>query len=329
MSRLDRIYTNLNNFKQIDISVSWTVCDSDHALVRATFVSQDNKPIRPKIRNLDPQVVMDPNNLIILREYLLEQLATLREDVNPHLRLEYAKMTIRTKAYELSKKMQSEEFTNLRLLDEDIKLHERLLREGSSPEEEAEIILHMERQTNEKNRILDRQGKNLAWKAKTKWYNEGERSNKYFLNLLKRNTVGAEMTSIIDNGNQITDPIQIENCINDYYSRLYDEEADSERLDENIFSEMFKLQIEEATTVTQPLTLAELGAALKPLKDTTPGPDAISHIYLKKLWYILGPLIVKAWQYSIEQNKLPPSHERSFLRIIPKAGKDTKLLKNW
>ncbi len=46
--------------------------------------------------------------------------------------------------------------------------------------------------------------------------------------------------------------------------------------------------------MNMPITLAELWLALKPLKDTAPGPDGITHIYLKKLWDILGPLIVEA-----------------------------------
>jgi hypothetical protein len=57
---------------------------------------------------------------------------------------------------------------------------------------------------------------------------------------------------------------------------------------------MFKLEENEANIMNMPITLAELWLALKPLKDTAPGPDGITHIYLKKLWDILGPLIVEA-----------------------------------
>jgi hypothetical protein len=77
------------------------------------------------------------------------------------------------------------------------------------------------------------------------------------------------------------------------------------------------------------LPLDELWAALKPLKDTAPGPDGISHLYLKKLWPILGPIILNAWNYSLQINKMPPSHYSSLLKLIPKAGKDGTLLKNW
>jgi hypothetical protein len=51
---------------------------------------------------------------------------------------------------------------------------------------------------------------------------------------------------------------------------------------------MFELQAEEAKLMTTPITISELWAVLKPLKDTAPGPDGISHIYLKKIWDIMA-----------------------------------------
>jgi Reverse transcriptase (RNA-dependent DNA polymerase) len=68
---------------------------------------------------------------------------------------------------------------------------------------------------------------------------------------------------------------------------------------------------------------------LRSLKATTPGPDGISNMHLKKLFDIIGPLIIDAWQHSLQTNELMSSHKNSFLRLIPKPGKDTRELKNW
>jgi hypothetical protein len=46
-------------------------------------------------------------------------------------------------------------------------------------------------------------------KAKTRWYNEGEKSNKYFLNLLKRNSESSEMTKLNINGTITTNENEI------------------------------------------------------------------------------------------------------------------------
>ncbi len=174
MSRLDRIYLKLTNFKCVDVTTDWTFSDPDHAAVIATLVcGHKNKLKGPRICRLDAQVVANWETLNELRQYLLDQLNTLDINAHPHLRLEFAKMTIRTKALELGKKLRDAELTNLALVNDDIRIHEALLQRTSSPEEEAEIVLHLEQLNNEKNNILQKQGEQLAWKARSKWCNEG------------------------------------------------------------------------------------------------------------------------------------------------------------
>jgi hypothetical protein len=68
---------------------------------------------------------------------------------------------------------------------------------------------------------------------------------------------------------------------------------------------------------------------LRSLKATTPGPDGMSNVYLKKLWDIIGPLLLDAWKYSIANGEMTTSHRFSILRLIPKPGKDKRELKNW
>ncbi len=70
LSRLDRIYVRLNNYRQINIETDWTFCDSDHALVHAKFIGNANKIQGPKICRLDPRVVLETESLQILREQL-------------------------------------------------------------------------------------------------------------------------------------------------------------------------------------------------------------------------------------------------------------------
>jgi hypothetical protein len=283
----------------------------------------------PKICRLEPQVVQDRESLEELRHYLMDQLASLNPNIDPHSKLEFAKMTIRTKALELSKKLRNIEKINLQIVEEDIKIHERLMTQSSTVDETLQIALHLERQTNEKNKILETQGKNLAWKARTKWYNEGERSNKYFLNLLKRNNTITEMDQIQVEGRLIKDPRQIGVVVNEYYTKLYNNINTNAEPNLSYLKDLFKVTEHEIVILSAPITLMELWSSLKPLKDTAPGPDGISHIYLKKLWDIIGPLILDSWHYALLTNKMTHSHERSYLRLIPKAGKDTLLLTNW
>jgi hypothetical protein len=329
MSRLDRIFLKLNGFKRLNITSDWTLSDSDHAAVILNLGNNLNKTRVPKICKLDPQVVTNPEALTELRQYLFDQLSTVDINSTPHFKLEFVKMTIRTKSLEISKALRDAEVVNLKFINDDIRLHEELLKGSMSSEEVADVILHIEQLTNEKNRILNQQGEQLAWKAKTKWYNEGEKSNKYFLNLLKSKNARNEMSSIRENDQIITDPKEINDTVNDYYNKLYNGSKPINEDDGSYLADLFNLNEAEANSVNAPLTLQELWLTLRPLKDSAPGPDGISHIYLKKLWDIIGPIILDAWNFSITTKTLPPSYTRSYLRLIPKAGKDTSLLKNW
>jgi hypothetical protein len=82
-------------------------------------------------------------------------------------------------------------------------------------------------------------------------------------------------------------------------------------------------------TIHAPITMHELWLTLRPTRATTLGPDGMSNNYLKNLWDIIGPIILDAWQHSLRTGTLPPSHQRSILRLIPKAGKDRTEIKNW
>jgi hypothetical protein len=68
---------------------------------------------------------------------------------------------------------------------------------------------------------------------------------------------------------------------------------------------------------------------LRTCKDSAPGPDGISYSHLAAVWPTMGKLITDAWKYSLETKHLPISHRTSFLKLIPKAGKNQKDLANW
>jgi retron-type reverse transcriptase len=216
----------------------------------------------------------------------------------------------------------------LKLITEDINAHVDLLKRTVDPLLQEEIGEVIESRTNERNALLDKKGKYLAWRAKMKWYNEGEKSNKYFLNLLKRRTEQSEMTSIEIDGSIVTDQESINYEVNEYYKRLYSQNS-TMQMDDSFLSNLFELLPNDADRVTSPITLNDLWEELKPLKETAPGPDGISNIFLKKLWDIIGPVILDSWLYSLTIGKLPPSHSSSYLRLIPKAGKNSQQLKNW
>jgi hypothetical protein len=138
----------------------------------------------------------------------------------------------------------------------------------------------------------------------------------------------SEMDTLIINGVETSDQKLIKEHVQDFYQKLYSH-GRATNIDATFLNHMFEVDDDQNDVIKAEITLNELWQTLKGLKATTPGPDGISNAYLKKLFDIIGPLIVEAWSYSIRHDRLMTSHQRSYLRLIPKPGKDKKELKNW
>ena len=105
--------------------------------------------------------------------------------------------------------------------------------------------------------------------------------------------------------------MQVQDDDNDFLSNISPISGDSER------------------EITRQITEEELRATLQSCQDSAPGPDGIPYSIIGLLWPAFGPLLTNAWKYSLETGKLPTSHKQSFLKLIPKAGKDLRRLTNW
>jgi len=329
MSKVDRILYRLTNFARKKIYTDWTFIRTDHAAVVAQFEHEHKVTTKSSHVKLCNEILKDPVKLNELRHYLITQLSDPQlGSFNPHAKLEFAKMTIRSKALDIMAQSRKKQNMTLVELNKDINKNTSLLSNEVNAELQNILVSELELLKTQRDSILDIQGYKLAKCAKTKWYNEGEKSNKYFLNLLKRQQYKSEMDCLIINGIEVKDHKRIREYVQNFYKNLYNHGRQTE-IDHTFFDNMFVVDADQNNSIHKELTLQELWQTLKPLKATTPGPDGISNTYLKKLFDILGPMIIDAWKYSLDKQVLMPSHRKSLLRLIPKPGKDKRELKNW
>ena len=137
---------------------------------------------------------------------------------------------------------------------------------------------------------------------------------------------------IDDAGNRILDEKGIEEEIVKFYKSLYENyDKASLRINEHdhFFDEITPVSAQVRDEVSKAITIEELYDVMKSCKNSAPGPDGIPYSIWTGLWSIAGKVLMEAWKYTLENNVLPPSHRVSFLKLIPKAGKDLKLLTNW
>jgi hypothetical protein len=181
-----------------------------------------------------------------------------------------------------------------------------------------------------RNLILDERSKKLAEKAKTKWFYEGEKSNKYFLNLLNKRRGVNKIEKLSTEDGDITEENEINSMINDFYKNLYERDEPNDReADEHFYENIIKVDNQEAVKVMAPLTKEEIFRVLKTCKDSAPGHDGIPYSYYRHFWNFFGDTIAQAWSEALSGGSLPDSHKVSILRLLPKIGKDPSKLTNW
>ena len=329
-SRLDRIYFQ-HNLRLANCSVDWTFTNSDHGAVIGEFTDGENSK-RQKHLRLNPESLKSEQFKIeFLREYS-SQVQQIPPGWDPHQTLEFHKCAIRsayTLAEETRKRREKGEYE---FIKEDLQSHITALENCTGNSTKANRLMNKINILKAKITNLNlEKGSKLANALKTKWYNEGEKSNKYFLALLRRRELNGQLNELEINQVTETDKDKIEEHVTTFYKALYNQ--DTEQYSETEKNELLRflepLNDAEINAINEPLTIDKVYQTLKDTNDSCPGPDGIPYSYLKATWQWFGSVLINSWHYSMQIRRLPESHRTSWLRLIPKAGKNTKDLKNW
>ena len=334
-SKLDRVMYRSNQVECVNIEANWSLSSSDHAAVIASFkiIGKSSSPRRINIARLDPSLLQDPNSSSRIRADFVEMYSNVDDNWNPHVKLEFAKVCLRSVVERVQADFKRKERTDEEEVNESLnRLIGRLGTLGGQDfEEKEEIIEIIEALRGRKEALIEQKGKRLAERLATKWYNEGEKSNRYFMRLLNRQAPDKLDVLCKDDGTEVTDLDEINRAVVDFYKELYETYDSIVEVngDDNFFNNLPRCSQINDFTVSAPLTVNELFEVLGTCRDSAPGPDGIGYGYIRFLWDVFGPLMVQGWEYSLRTGNLAPSHRLSFLRLIPKLGKDPKKLTNW
>ena len=90
-------------------------------------------------------------------------------------------------------------------------------------ESSEELLVEYHTYKNELESIYNYITEGIILRSKVDWYEHGEKSSKYFLNLEKRNKAKSHIRKIVidDNLNETTDPGEILSYLRNFYSCLY------------------------------------------------------------------------------------------------------------
>jgi exonuclease III len=341
-SRLD--YILISNSLAINSVQSYTnkyPNESDHSILY-TELSYNELKFGPGILKCNSSLLENKQT----KERIEANINKIVEDMpahwNHHCRLDYAKMKLRELMIKEGKaKSKADNSTllhnNLELVKLNSKL-DKLLGEEWCPNSEEDKLSTLNKlkeainMVENNNKVLQEELSNkLIFRSRVKWTEEGEKSTKYFLNLIKERQAKMKIRKIVANGRVHTTQDEISKAISNFYKNLYKKEEGLKDLtssSEEMFENLPKLSEEDQKALDAPLSLNELKNALKTCGESAPGPDGITYKTYDHLWNTFGNLIYNAWTYSCQVKSLPTSQKDSVITLLEKKEKDKTKIEN-
>ena len=240
----------------------------------------------------------------------------------PMEKWEVLKERIKKTSIEYSKSKSSEDKLVLAQLSESVNEFE-----ANFPLTQEQDKIYMETKKDFEEKMFERiQG--VMFRSKTKWYEEGERNTKYFYSLEKSRYNAKTCFKVLsEQGKELTNPKDILEEQRKFYQELYREDQEVKFTWTNHHSVKVPEDIREDQN--QQITIEELAKAAKEMNNNkTPGEDGIPVDFYKVFWKQLSPILYETMLQSYERKYLHPSARRGILNLIPKAGKDSRYIKN-
>ena len=257
--------------------------------------------------------------------------------VSPALLWEMIKLKIRETSLNYAKQRKKERADQTEELEKTITTLERTLEDKNIEGQLSEQLLDVLKSKKERyESIIEHRTKGAILRSQSRWYNEGEKNTKYFLNLEKRHYKQGTISQLrINNDNFITkDNDILKECLS-FYKNLYTTKltgGQDPSINQFFFPEEGDVHLSKAEEISceGPLTETECFSSLKQMADSkTPGTDGLPAEFYKIFWSDISDALIAALNFSYDSNKLSITQRRGLIKLIPKKETDLKNLKNW
>ena len=172
-------------------------------------------------------------------------------------------------------------------------------------------------------------------RSRARWYEHGERSSKYFLNLEKRNHVKKHIRKLDINGVLTTDPLKILNEQKRFYQELYQSINKMSNNSEIISLFLDNLNIPKLSETDKnycegKISVSECHKLLDSFQNNkTPGNDGMPIEFYKKFWSLISDPFINSINECFEKGEMSVSQKQAVITLIEKKGKDRSSLENW
>ena len=246
------------------------------------------------------------------------------------------KLQIRSSSLHYAKKKKAKMKSQETSLEVDILALQRKLEENNFSEtEKTDILNELDVKILQKEEISKLKIQGTIIRSKSRWYNEGEKNTKYFLNLEKRHfnkktikNLQLANNSIIKTDSEILKEAEsfyrqlYSTCspqVDDTYANIFFPEENTVMLDEQGQNECEGL-----------LTKAECLESLKSMESNkSPGSDGLPAEFYKVFWNDVHHYLLNALNCAYAKGLLAVTQRRGLITLLPKKNKPANFLKNW
>ncbi len=302
---------------------------TDHSLITLCLSLQDN-PRGPGFWKFNCSLLHDTEYVNMIKNTIRETVEMNRE-ANHQLLWDVVKDQVRgdTIRYSSVKKKLSSQ--KQKELEEKV---QRLESELDTNPESDSISAELIKGREDLDKIHEEKTKGARIRCRANWYEDGEKSTKYFLNLEKRNYNNKVINKLIDkDSNVITDVKQIQNEQKSFYEDLYSSRL---RADNNEAHDLFfpdvrtTLTEDESADIEGEISESELLASLKSTANNkSPGSDGFPCEFYKFFWQDITTLVVNSLNMALRKGEMSSTQKHGLITLLPKKGKDILYLKNW
>ena len=246
------------------------------------------------------------------------------------------KMQIRSSSLKYAKEKKAKIKSKEKTLESDISSLRKQLEEGNlSDTAKSDICKELDIKTLQFEKISQYHTRGAILRSKARWYNEGEKISKYFLNLQKRhfNTKTIKQLKLDDNSVINTDDKILKEA-KAFYQKLYTTSKEQSTPDhaDIFFPEGFTEILDEQSQKECEglLTDAECLGSLKTMSpNKSPGTDGLPAEFYKIFWDDVKPFLINALNHGYAKGHLSITQKRGMITLVPKKNKPAILLKNW
>ena len=325
-SRLDYVYVSTSLISRVQAhETQWYSFGStyDHASVTVKIGSKIEIPRGRSFPKLFKSDIVSPRSVEWIRSQLEEARLQIPNHWNPHQVHDFLKMILRSKTLEI--RAMNKKFSSTKAIAD--KINEVLRIPTDEARSEADRLKIELLQAEEAEAEV------LRLRAGIKWREQGEKSSKYFMGLLKSREASRTMQNLADDTGRIIHRLQdVLDHVRSFYVSLYKKTRGiplGDPQDDEFFTHCPTLDPVQQQQLSSPINVEELKEALKSCTDSAPGLDGIPYSYYLAFGDIMLPSLLNSWNYALQTGQVAQSHLQACITLLPKKNKDLKLIQNW